>query len=193
MNTSDRIRKFMEWAPALISTNEKLMEFLCNEGFFVAPASTRWHGAYSGGLFDHSALVYRNLQNMTNKLGLEWQRPESPFIVGMFHDMCKYDSYIKKNGVKVELANNQSIEIPDPENEFFEWNNDTLLKGHGAKSVMIISRFFTLTEEELLCIRYHMGAYEKDEWEEYGKSIEKYPNVLYTHTADMIATRVDGV
>lgn len=42
--------------------------------------------------------------------------------------------------------------------------------------------------------KYH-GAYETDPklWEYYGRAIEKYPNVLYTHTADMIASRIIGV
>lgn len=193
MNKTDRINAFLRCAPVMIPANEKLMEFLYSEGFFDAPASTKWHGAYPGGLFDHSALVYRNLQNLTDKLGLQWERAESPFIVGMFHDICKHDQYVLKPGVQVEFINGQNFSIPNDENVFYQWNDNTLLKGHGAKSVMILSRFFTLTEEEQLCIRYHMGAYEKDEWEEYGRAITKYPNVLFTHTSDMIATRVDGV
>ena len=49
--------------------------------------------------------------------------------------------------------------------------------------------------EEIICIRWHMGAFETDTkmWDYYGKAIEKYPNVLYTHTADMIASRIQGV
>ena len=61
------------------------------------------------------------------------------------------------------------------------------------KSVIMLSQWFKLTEEEILCIRYHMGAYETDDWDKLGKSIEKYPNVLYTHTADMIASRIRGI
>ena len=74
----------------------------------------------------------------------------------------------------------------------YEYNTNTLLKGHGAKSVLILSQFMTLTEEEMLCIRYHMGAYEKEEWQEFDMAIKKYPNVLFTHTADMLASKVDG-
>jgi len=51
-----------------------------------------------------------------------------------------------------------------------------------------------LTEEEVLCIRWHMGAFdEKENWNAYGKAIEKYPNVLWTHTADMVASKIEGV
>lgn len=46
-----------------------------------------------------------------------------------------------------------------------------------------------LTEEEELCIRYHMGAYETDDWDGFDKAIRKFPNVLFTHTADMYASK----
>lgn len=78
-----------------------------------------------------------------------------------------------------------------------EWiyNVDSILPGHGDKSVIMLSKYITLTDEEIACIRWHMGAYEKDTtmWNYYGKAIEKYPNVLYTHTADMIASKILGV
>lgn len=56
---------------------------------------------------------------------------------------------------------------------------------------MTIEQFFTLTEEEIMCIRYHMGAFtDKEEWSDYTRAIHKYPNVLWTHQADMIATHI---
>ena len=75
----------------------------------------------------------------------------------------------------------------------YEFNAKTLLKGHGSKSCIILSQFINLTEEEMLCIRYHMGAYETDEWDEWDRAIHKYPNVLWTHMADMLASKVDDV
>jgi hypothetical protein len=58
---------------------------------------------------------------------------------------------------------------------------------------MLLSQFITLTEEEMLCIRYHMGAYEKEEWSEFDLAIRKYENVLWTHQADMLASKVDNM
>jgi 23S rRNA maturation-related 3'-5' exoribonuclease YhaM len=40
--------------------------------FFDAPASTKRHGAYDGGLFDHSFAVAKYLVELTEKLGLTW-------------------------------------------------------------------------------------------------------------------------
>lgn len=39
-----------------------------------------------------------------------------------------------------------------------------------------------------------MGAFdEKENWNFYGRAIEKYPNVLYTHIADMIVSRIKNI
>ena len=52
----------------------------------------------------------------------------------------------------------------------------------------------TLTEEEIMCIRYHMGAFtDKEEWRDYTNAVKNFPNVLWTHQADMLASHVSGV
>lgn len=174
----------------LIIGNNKLMKYLEEDGFFTAPASTKYHGAYEGGLYDHSECVFKYLSRLTENNNLIWQRPESPFIIGMFHDLCKCDQYKKVGGTVLMF---QGQELSRPEGYHYEFNNSTLLKGHGPKSIMILSQFINLTEEEMLCIRYHMGAYETDEWDEFDKAIRKYPNVLWTHMADMLASKVDDI
>ncbi|MDD3049734.1 MAG: hypothetical protein PHR06_01160 [Candidatus Cloacimonetes bacterium] len=128
---------------------------------------------------------------LTAELKLQWQNPRSPYIVGMFHDLCKIDSYVKV--IDVEGVEYFGLDEPKGEESHWDYNNDTLIPGHGAKSVQLLSQHMQLTEEEVLCIRYHMGAYEKDEWNYYDRAIKKYPNVLYTHTADMIASKIIGV
>lgn len=155
-------------------------EWLIDNGFKTAPASTKYHGAYEGGLYEHCKAVTYELLNMTDKLGLKWQRSISPYIVGMFHDICKIDCY---KTVFQATPNGDAVKT-------FIYNEDTLIKGHGDKSVMLLSQFMTLTEEEMLCIRYHMGAYEKDDWKQFDLAIKKYPTVLFTHTADMLASKL---
>lgn len=172
--------------------SKELEQWLNTNGFLSAPASTKYHGAYAGGLFDHSFTVCGRLKQLTKDNNLIWQRPESPFIVGMFHDLCKCDQYNKVYDSVIEYESFGNRLVP-AEKYHYEYNTNTLLKGHGSKSVMILSQFITLTEEEMLCIRYHMGAYEKEEWAEFDKAIRKYPNVLWTHMADMLASKVDDV
>lgn len=162
-----------------------VLDKLVQQGFLTAPASTKYHGSYEGGLFDHSANVAHVLQLLTENNNLVWQTDpkcesiggeSSPLLIGMMHDLCKIDLY-KKN---IECSR-------------FDYNNDPIIKGHGTKSVMYLYRLglYHLTEEEVACIVYHMGAYTpQEEWESLRNAIRKFPNVLWTHTADMIASQI---
>lgn len=175
MNKLERMKKYDD----LFNAQAPISKYVLDElGYFDAPASTKYHGNYEGGLFDHSLAVTEALLDLTNKLGLEWSRPESPYIVGMYHDLCKCDLYEY-----------------DLETDSYKYNADTILDGHGSKSVIITLKHMLLTDEEIACIRWHMGAYETDTklWSYYGRAIEEYPNVLYTHTADMIASKIKGI
>ena len=168
------VRIMDKFCPAIIP--DALLSYLHDAGFFEAPASLKYHGAYSGALYDHSFAVTQALLSLTRRLDLRWEQHRSPYIVGMFHDLCKVDNYCRKDGGG------------------WEYNRDATIPGHGDKSAILLSQYLRLTEEEILCIRWHMGAFdEKENWNAYGRACEKYPNVLYTHTADMIAARVLGV
>lgn len=174
MTEIERMAKFDTFLDRFVGADMKY--WLVNNGFFTQAASTKFHGSYEGGLFDHSYAVMRHLLDLTDRLGLQWQREESPYIVGMFHDLCKIDQYVR---------------LPDGRYKFIY---NTEVKGHGDKSVILLARLMPLTEEEMNCIRYHMGAFtEKEAWRTYTDAIHKYPNVMWTHTADMMASHIDGI
>lgn len=164
----------------ILSKDDKgrFVDYLLGDGYFNAPASTKYHGAVPGGLVVHSIAVADALTGLTEKLGLKWERPCSPHLIGLFHDLCKIDQYKK---VEAPLFGLPSL---------YEYSNDQLIKGHGDKSIILLSQFATLTMEEILCIRYHMGAYVNEDWDGFDRAITQYPNVLYTHTADMVASKV---
>lgn len=190
LTTNRRIELFEGLIGDKISNEFK--RWLTDNGFFTAPASTKYHGAYEGGLFDHSYEVTQVLLDMTQRLNLQWTRPESPYIIGMFHDLCKIDNYItivdEPGEIMMGTSDVKGKEI------HFEYNQDCILTGHADKSIMLLSQFVNLTEEEMLCIRFHMGAYEgQDQWDNYDKAIRKYETVLFTHTADMYTSKVKGV
>lgn len=174
-----------------------LLQYLEAAGFYEAPASKGHHGAYKGALFDHSLQVAYELINLTDKLELKWERKESPAIVGMLHDLCKIDAYILVNDeeiVETQTLGGEKNKEPIVTGQHYEWNRQQLLDGHGEKSCILALRYIDLTDEELMCIRYHMGAFEGEKkWEKYSAAVAKYPNVLYTHTADMIASQIKGV
>lgn len=158
--------------------------YLLANGFFSAPASTKYHGNYEGGLFDHSFTVMNILVELSAKNNLKWQRAESPFIVGMFHDLCKIDQY--------RIDNSEPYTVGEATR--YECRTDTDFKGHGDKSILLLCQHMKLTEEEVMCIRYHMGAFtEKDEWRDYTNAVHRYASVLWTHHADMLASHVCGI
>lgn len=178
MKKEERIKlykDFMGEADNIIS-----VETLDAMGFFTAPASVNHHGNYEGGLFDHSFAVAKELVHLTEKLGLVWSNPNSPYIVGMYHDLCKCDMYVKADSKYAEA---------------YKYNKHCKLSGHGDKSVILVKEHIYLTEEEELAILWHMGSFETDtsKWRGYTNAVKKYPNVLYTHTADMIASQVHGI
>ena len=177
MNKEVRIRIYQNFMPRPFR-NDIFVEWLDDLGFFEAPASTKRHGAYEGGLFDHSFNVAKYLTELTEQLGLTWEKETSPYIVGMYHDLCKCGLYIpKEDGIG------------------YDFNTDLIIPGHGDRSVIMLQKFVNLTDEEIACIRWHMGAYETDTrlWNYYGHAVAKYPNVLFTHTADMYVSKVIGV
>lgn len=179
---------FMKLPDGTSVVSDDMMEYLMAYGFFTAPASTKYHGNYEGGLLEHSYMVTKFLLTLTQDNHLIWHKARSPFIVGMFHDLCKIDQYRHPASDLVV----DGMLLPDPSK--WEYNPDTLLKGHGDKSVMLLSQFYTLTDEEIMCIRYHMGAFtDKSEWNDYTRAVSQYPNVLWTHQADMLASHVAGV
>lgn len=191
LTTNKRIELFLNMmnqsGKQLVSNN--FMNWLTANGFFTQAASTKYHGNYEGGLFDHSLTVTEQLVRMTDVLGLKWKRPESPWIVGMFHDLCKIDNYL----MVVEEEGIQFFGSDDVKGRqvHFEYNNDCILKGHAEKSIILLSQFMTLTEEEILCIKFHQGAYDgQATWNAFDKAIRKYETVLWTHTADMYASKV---
>lgn len=171
--------------------SQEFNTYLLANGFFRSPASTKFHGAYEGGLFDHSLMVMNALVDLSAKNGLKWQRAESPFIVGMFHDLCKIDQY--RHPVTGTIHDGDK-EYPVYDEQAWEYNPDTPVKGHGDKSVILLSQHMTLTEEESMCILYHMGAFtDRELWQDYTNAVHRFPNVLWTHHADMIASHVVGV
>ena len=176
----ERQQRKEEFIELLKQTNregmENLIEFLKNKtDFFEAPASTRFHGSFKGGLLEHSMKVYEILKQKAGD-------SESVRIIALLHDICKTNFY------KVDYRN--------AKNEQGVWEKvpyytieDTIPYGHGEKSVMMISEFIKLTPEERYAIRWHMGFTEpKELYTTIGQAYKKYPIALLTHEADLEAT-----
>jgi hypothetical protein len=138
---------------------EKLIQYLCEEGFFESPASTRYHGVYPGGLAEHSLQVYDLLFGYQNRLQLDkivspGQKPLPVSgwnlnIACLLHDVCKIGAYIPTG------------------NGDYKWNKNQP-KGHALLSITRIEQYIKLEEIERLMITYHMGVYGLNEFYEEG-------------------------
>lgn len=192
-NRRETLVKYLKQMDVYDSIFQRIIDFLHdNTDYFYGPSSTRWHAAYPGGGFDHAFNVTQCLVEFTQKgICSEWKRPVSPYLIGLLHDVTKCGAYTMKQEMN---PNTNEIET------WYEYNTEHYLESeiHGEDSLIKILKYLDLTDEEQACIRWHMGAYEgKESWPDFDAVIKKFPNVLFTHTADMYAskcmeTRLEG-
>jgi len=161
----------------------ELINFLEKSDFFKAPASTRFHGDHEGGLVEHSLKVYEILKHKVENSIMPIEIPEeSIIIIGLLHDICKTNFY------KVDYRNAKNA-LGVWEKVPYYTIDDTIPYGHGEKSVMMITEYIKLTNEEKYAIRWHMGFSEpKELYGTLGQAFKKYPLALLLHEADMEAT-----
>ena len=165
-----------------------LLDYLCSEhsDFFTAPASTRYHGAYEGGLLEHSLNVYDCLcdqlsrERVKEQYGISYSE-ESIAIVALLHDLCQVNFYkVSMRNVKDETGHWVSAPYYTIE--------DSLPYGHGEKSVYIISGYMRLTRDEAFAIRYHMGFSGPEDANQIGRALEMFPLASFLFMADMEAS-----
>ncbi len=167
---------------------DRLLDFLQQKcDFFTAPASTRFHCSYEGGLCEHSLNVYDCLRSYLdsdrakNTFGLDFS-DESVAIVSLLHDVCKINTYrTSMRNVKDDKTGIWS-RVP-----YYEYN-DTLPYGHGEKSVYIVSGFMRLTRDEAMAIRWHMGFSGTEDQKLVGNALRMYPLAMALMIADCEAS-----
>ena len=192
---------------------DEFLQWLLQTDFFDAPASTRYHGSYRGGLLVHSLNVYHELQYMLeNAERLGAQVPSDRYdgetiaIVSLLHDVCKaqfYKTELKnQKNYDAEAVKRMKEEFPsevkrDTNGEFF-WDkvaqytiDEEFPIGHGEKSVILIQSKMKLTANEIYAIRAHMGGWDtsvKGGDRFVGQIFEKSELALFLHIADMEAS-----
>ena len=186
---NDNKARFIEIFKTKISRegSDKLLQFLLSphSDFFTAPASSRFHSSYEGGLLEHSLNVYDCLVSYMNSekaknLGFEYS-DESLAIVALLHDLCKVNVYKKGfRNVKDEKGVWQKVDT-------YEYD-DQLPYGHGEKSVYMISPYMMLKREEAFAIRYHMGYSSTEDQRNVSAAFEMFPLAFALHVADSEAT-----
>jgi hypothetical protein len=147
-------KQFIEEATTHIKRDgiNDLIDYLSKNDFFEAPASTKFHDSCDHGLVMHSLTVFDCAMSLKETFDVSSVIDTSIAICALFHDVCKMNFYEK-------VIRNRKI---DGEwHQIEEWGvKEQLPMGHGEKSVYLINKFMTLTDDEALAIRWHLGGFD---------------------------------
>ncbi len=174
---------------------DSVVDYLDKAGFFRAPASVNRHLSRDGGLLEHSMNVYRMAmmlreQMVAMKPETEQRLPvESVTITALLHDVCKANIYRKVTKYRKD-ANNRWESYDGYDTDYGRFP-----LGHGEKSVVMLLRLgLELTNDEVLAIRWHMGAWDLPFQSYEAKSnisaASDVPLVAIIQAADALAAHV---
>lgn len=172
---------------------EDLMQWLEGTDFFAAPASTRFHGSYEGGLVEHSLTVYKRMVQFADYYDQEvyggapdytWSS-ETLAIVALFHDFCKIGTY------KTELRWRKDEKQKWEQYPTYKKDEDFNFGGHGSKSLYLIQNFLSLEPQEAVAINCHMGQFDSTFYSNPSAAFEQFPLAWLLHIADEAATYID--
>ncbi len=127
-----------------------------NTDFFTAPASTKYHNAYTGGLLIHTLNVYNRILELSELPQFNHIKYHSMALVALTHAWCRiglYESYYKN--VKDEYGNWKQVEA-------FRKVEPPVPLGYGESSLYMAQKYFKLNLEETLAIRWYGGKYYCD-------------------------------
>ena len=175
---------------------DDVIEELDRLGFFSAPASAGHHLNVEGGLVQHSLntckaafAIWEGMKALEPSLDTEVKK-ESIIISALLHDVCKADIYKRS----VKKRKNKLGQWEDCEGYKVSYKDFPM--GHGEKSlVVILLRGLELYDDEMLAIRWHMGAWglNQNSFEDvrnYDTAQKEYPLVAIIHAADVMAANV---
>lgn len=161
-----------------VGPSKEFVAWLESTDFFTAPASTKYHGSEPGGLCAHSLAVAKRMSMADVKGGA---------FVALVHDVCKANFYKETTRNVKNDATGKWEKVP------YYMIEDQLPMGHGEKSLYIVQKFYKLSDDEALAIRWHMGFGDTSSMSGYALSqaFEKCPLAVALHLADMAATYFD--
>lgn len=188
--TKEYLEKEKEWFISLLLSTERegvegLLEWLEKKGFYEAPASSKFHGCFEGGLMLHSLTVYDELQKLMDVYPEADIPDSSAIIAALLHDLCKVDFYVKELKHRKDASGKWEDYYGYTVNEQFSFG------GHGSKSLYLAQHFIKVFPDEAVAINCHMSCWDGNK--DVGKAFEKYPLAWLLHVADESATYMKGI
>lgn len=165
----------------------RCLAWLDSTDFYIAPASTKYHDASQCGLLAHTLKVVNCITELSLLSMFENINIYDAVLCAMVHDWCKidfYESYLRN--VKDDETGEWHHEIA------YRCKGSSIPLGHGVTSLFLAQKFFKLTAEESLAIRWHMGEYDMSDCNKYDlfKANETYPLVIMLQIADKLASAI---
>lgn len=200
----------MTFGPACVGKEHEgkiieLINWMRGSDFYIAPASTKYHLSYFGGLSEHTCNV------IARHVAL--QKPQTAaelgeiILVDVCHDFCKTHFYRPYSHRKKEFHPEINAQNGLPKNYFAEpdgrvycWTdgvqfevNDQIPLPHGAKSVHMAVRLLgkALTPRMAEAIEAHMR--DLDDNPCVDSIYITNPLAMYLHLADVQASKLDEV
>lgn len=161
----------------------ELLKWLESSDFYSCPASARFHGAYQGGLLEHSLNVYDEMTRLAKAYPEIALSEETIIITSLFHDLCKVNLYVteKRNRKNSQTGAWESYDA-------YTFNEKLHYGGHGSKSVFILQNYMKLSTEEAVAINCHMGSWDGNK--DVGAAFEQFSVAWLLHVADEAATYI---
>lgn len=163
---------------------DRCIKWLESTDFYIAPASTVYHDAEPCGLLKHSLRVIDKMVELLHIPSFSNVNIAEAILTALAHDWCKidfYEQYMKN--VKDDVTGVWT-KVPS-----YKCKGSNLPFGHGVTSLFIVQKFFKLTTEQALAIRWHMGRWNACDKElvDLCDANERYPLVHLLQFADQLS------
>ena len=151
---------------------ESLIDYLLETDYFVAPASSRFHNVFEGGLCQHSLNLVPAFSS-ANKQLLNPLPNDSVVLCALLHDLCKINAYLWVGG---------------------RYKSVKGITGHATLSLSRIGTHIQLTPQENDVIRYHMALFGIFTYHEHDtlsmhKAIMRTPHAQIFAALDMLDSK----
>ena len=160
------------------------VEWLRSTDFYNAPGSTQYHDSEPCGLLKHSLRVFNHIMKLGYNEAFQQASIHSAGLVALTHDWCKiglYEMYMRN--VKNEETGKWE-QVPS-----YRRNQKGIPLGHGVTSMFLVSKFFRLSTDEALALRWHMNSWNvaPNEMNELQLANETTPLVHLLQFADQLS------